>query len=134
MTNTLREVALDKDNINQLFAERLESEVTSEYLLMALIAEMSMTQKHSQRHQGLRRERATVMQRYAELLVAELDDAQELEQLSLLERVEEIDALLQKPAYVPMSRFSVRAKAMEQAKQTVGTFQVVGPQRPVNNE
>ena len=46
MPRTLRDVALDKSDKNSLFAGRIESEVVSEYSLLALIAEMSMDQRH----------------------------------------------------------------------------------------
>lgn len=130
MTHTLREVARDKDNVNQLFAERLESEVMSEYMLLALFAEMSMDQSRAE----LLRERAA-LQRRSDALgeLDELDEEQEVEQALAFERIYEIGELVQQPPYVPMSQFSARAKAMEAAKETVGTFQVVGPQRPVNN-
>jgi hypothetical protein len=126
MAHTLREVARDKANVNQLFAERLESEVMSEYMLLALIAEMSMDEERAR----LLQERRRLQQRQLER--AE-DDADDGEQAAELERIAEINELVAKPAYAPMSQFSARSKAMASAMEVVSGFQVVGPQRPMNS-
>jgi hypothetical protein len=42
---TSLDVARDANNMNQLFASRLESGITANYLLLSLILEMSMDQR-----------------------------------------------------------------------------------------
>jgi hypothetical protein len=131
MSRTLREVAREPGHENRLFAERLESEVTSEYMLLALIAEMSMDQ-----------EREPLRKEYEQLrfkIVAREDapedlSAEEKAELALdYARIEELRAILEQPAYAPMRQFSSRTKSVEEAKRKLSAFKVVGRQRPLDS-
>ena len=138
MSRTLREVARDESDMNRLFAERLESEVTSEYLLLALIAEMSMDQTRVKQLQEQDRARQRIME-LTERLTENNDDAasvtygnihlrREVEDLRM--RLWKLDSEVAGPVYAPMSQFSARTAALAAAREDLQKFQVVGSQRP----
>lgn len=116
MSKTARDVALDESNRNQPFAEAIESEVTSQYHLLALFAQMYMDQ---QREKQLHRRHALL-----ETLTANPDDAVARDELN------ELELELASPVYEPLKSFGKRAEAIERAKQRLAEFKVVGIQRP----
>ena len=110
---TLRDVARNPQHENRLFAERLESEVTSEYMLLALIAEMSMSQQ-----------RQELGRRYAQHAASS----------EWAEEVAAMEAVLRTPVYTPIRTFSRRTRAIESAKEKLRQFTIVGPQRPLGDQ
>jgi len=116
MPKTARDVALDESNCNQPFAEAVESEVTSQYHLLALFAQMYMDQ---QREEQIRRKHVLL-----ETLTADPDNAVARDELN------ELELELASPVYEPLKSFGKRAEAIERAKKRLSEFKVVGLQRP----